>query len=170
MFARSRACCGRYRRNDARAPATACGVALAGVAILAQHACAACVVIYHVMKHYDYESPFPNGFSSGQRQKGCTYIDCLVFKFQPSCNEISSVEANKGGKFTNNLCMDISFLQLPSHMFAKLPCNSYQCAHFPKCNYISWPQILLHCVAYLDWKAPPLKLFHVHRVLMNVGM
>ena len=31
-------------------------------------------------------------------------------------HEISSVEAIKGGQFTDNLCMDISFLQLPSHM------------------------------------------------------
>ena len=32
------------------------------------------------------------------------------------------------------------------YMFAKLPCNSYQRAHFPWCNHISWPQILLPCV------------------------
>ena len=31
-------------------------------------------------------------------------------------HEISSVEAHKGGKFTDNSCMDISFLQLPSHI------------------------------------------------------
>ena len=40
----------------------------------------------------------------------------------PFAHEISSVEAPKGGKFTGLLCMDISFLQLPSHI-QKLSCN-----------------------------------------------
>ena len=33
----------------------------------------------------------------------------------PFAHETSSVEGTKGGKFTEVYCMDISFLQLPSH-------------------------------------------------------
>ena len=111
--------------------------------------------MYHVMKHYDYESPFPNGFSSGQRQKGCTYSDCLVFKFQPSCNEISSVEANKGGKFTDNLCMDISFLQLPSHIYwmDTILYTNELCMYGLSCELVTWAQakfsILKFCIPLL---------------------
>jgi len=34
----------------------------------------------------------------------------------PFAHETSSVEGTKGGKFREVYCMDISFLQLPSHM------------------------------------------------------
>ena len=44
------------------------------------------------------------GLSSGQSQKGWTYIDC-TFKFKPTWTEISSVEALKGGKFTEDSCI-----------------------------------------------------------------
>ena len=38
----------------------------------------------------------------------------------PFAHEISSVEATKGGKFTEVQYMDISFLQLPSHIWMKI--------------------------------------------------
>ena len=42
--------------------------------------------IYNNTISFMYYCPLQaNGFSSGQRQKGCTYSDCLVFKFQPIC-------------------------------------------------------------------------------------
>ena len=43
-------------------------------------------------------------------------MTATVLNFSPFAHEISSVEATKGGKFTEVYYMDISFLQLPSHI------------------------------------------------------
>ena len=43
-------------------------------------------------------------------------VTATVLNFSPFAHEISSVEAPKGGKFTEVQYMDISFLQLPSHI------------------------------------------------------
>ena len=43
-------------------------------------------------------------------------MTATVFNFSPFAHEISSVEAPKGGKFTEDSCINISFLRLPSHM------------------------------------------------------
>ena len=41
---------------------------------------------------------------------------CLDLNFSQVAHEISSVEAPKGGKLTDDLCINISFIQLPSHI------------------------------------------------------
>ena len=49
----------------------------------------------------------------------------------PFAHETSSVKGTKGGKFTEVYCMDISFLQLPSHIFEQNGIQTYQ---YPKAN------------------------------------
>ena len=43
-------------------------------------------------------------------------VTATYINWSPVAHEISSGEAPKGGKFKDNSCIDISFLQLPSHV------------------------------------------------------
>ena len=43
-------------------------------------------------------------------------VTATYLNFIPVAHEISSVEAFKGGKFEEESCINISFLQLPSHI------------------------------------------------------
>ena len=57
-------------------------------------------------------------------------MTATVLNFSPFAHEISSVEAPKGGKFTEDSCIHILFLQLPSHITRQpdqvKSCNSKQ--------------------------------------------
>ena len=44
-------------------------------------------------------------------------VTATYLNFSTVAHEISSVEAPKGGKFEEDSCIDISFLQLPSHIY-----------------------------------------------------
>ena len=48
---------------------------------------------------------------------GAHIVTAPVLNFSPFAHKISSVEAPKGGKFEDNLCMDTSFLQQPSQIY-----------------------------------------------------
>ena len=60
--------------------------------------------------------------------------------------EISSVEAPKEGKFEEAYSMDISFLQLPFHIFTNLFHNFFRKKYFVKIflenMYITWMDIM----------------------------
>jgi len=60
-----------------------------------------------------------------------TAPDLNLSPFAHETFETSSLEGTKGGKFTEVYCMDISFLQLPSHIFEQNGIQTYQ---YPKAN------------------------------------
>ena len=79
------------------------------------------------------------------KDKRVAHIGTATYSnLSPFAHEIRSVEASKGGKFEGDSCMDISFLQQPSHM--RPTCHGYSlasvsCPPTILVRLLAWPQV-----------------------------